>query len=82
MPSQISEGKMEELKPESLLMKSFRYLGFDSVAWTLRRYHVPVKKSDLVLEVGSGGNPYPRANILVDAYENTQERHWVPLITD
>jgi len=63
-------------------MKSFRILGLDSVSWTLRRYHVPVDSSHLVLEVGSGGNPYPRANVLVDAYENTQERHWTPLVTD
>ena len=35
-----------------------------------------------MLEVGSGGNPYPRANVLLDAYEETHERHWVPLIYD
>ena len=36
----------------------------------------------LVLEVGSGGNPYPRANVLLDAYEHTRERHWAPLVAD
>jgi len=36
----------------------------------------------LVLEVGSGGNPYARANVLLDAYEVTRQRHWVPLKTD
>jgi uncharacterized protein YbaR (Trm112 family)/bifunctional DNA-binding transcriptional regulator/antitoxin component of YhaV-PrlF toxin-antitoxin module len=34
------------------------------------------------LEVGSGGNPYARANVLLDAYEVTRQRHWVPLKTD
>lgn len=67
---------------ESGLMKFLRRLQLDSIAWALRRFHVPVKKSDLVLEVGSGGNPYPRANVLLDAYENTRERFWVPLTTD
>lgn len=35
-----------------------------------------------MLEVGSGGNPYPRSNVLVDAYEETRERFWEPLIRD
>jgi SAM-dependent methyltransferase len=52
------------------------------VKWALRRIHVPVGQKDLVLEVGSGGNPYPRANVLVDAYEETQERHWDKLVHD
>jgi SAM-dependent methyltransferase len=43
---------------------------------------VPVSREALVLEVGSGGNPYPRANVLLDAYEETRERHWDPLVSD
>lgn len=57
-------------------------IGFNKVAWSLRRLYCPVSKSDLVLEVGAGGNPYFRSNVLVDAYEATSERHWVPLIKD
>ena len=68
--------------PESLPMRCFRRLQMDSAAWSLRRLHCPVSRDALVLEVGSGGNPYPRANVLMDAYEETGERHWVPLITD
>ena len=52
------------------------------IKWTLRRVNVAVDKNALVLEVGSGGNPYPRANVLVDAYEETQERHWDTLVHD
>ena len=70
------------MKTESLLMRFFRKIGVDSVAWSLRRIHCPVPKSALVLEVGSGGNPYARANVLLDAYEATRERHWVPLVKD
>lgn len=57
-------------------------LGLPSLAWSLRRFHTPVAAHELVLEVGSGGNPYPRANVLLDAYEATRERHWAPLVAD
>lgn len=67
---------------ESLLMRLLIALNLESMAWALRRYHVPVHKNDLVLEVGSGGNPYPRSNVLLDAYENTRERFWAPLTSD
>lgn len=70
------------MKTESFLMRFFRKLGFDSIAWSLRRVYCPVKKDDLVLEVGSGGNPYFRANVLCDAYFETQERFFAPLIHD
>lgn len=66
----------------SLAMSLFRRFGFDSLAWAVRRFHVPVSPRDLVLEVGAGGNPYPRANVLLDAYESTRERHWAPLVSD
>lgn len=67
---------------ESSLMKFCRKLGLERLAWSLRRLHCPVDNKALVLEVGSGGNPYFRANVLLDAFEVTQQRHWVPLIAD
>ena len=63
-------------------MRFFKRMGFEGLSWSLRRFHCPVRKDDLVLEVGSGGNPYARANVLLDAYESTRERHWVPLKVD
>lgn len=71
-----------ELNAESLMMRKLRRHGFDKWAWALRRFHTPVDSSALVLEVGAGGNPYPRANVLLDAYEATRERHWAPLTSD
>lgn len=59
-----------------------RRMGAERLAWALRRLHCPVARDALVLDVGSGGNPYPRANVLLDAYEETRERHWVPLKAD
>ena len=67
---------------ESNLMRFFKRLGKEKIAWALRRLYCPVSPEALVLEVGSGGNPYARANVLLDAYENTRERHWVPLKSD
>lgn len=52
------------------------------IAWSLRRLTLEIPPNFLVLEVGSGGNPYPRANVLLDAYEETRERHWDTLIHD
>ena len=67
---------------ESRTMRFFRKIGLDSIAWSLRRVHCPVVKDALVLEVGSGASPYFRANILCDAYEETQERFFTPLVHD
>ena len=54
----------------------------NKIAWSLRRLTLGIPEKFLVLEVGSGGNPYPRSNILLDAYEETRERHWDTLIHD
>jgi SAM-dependent methyltransferase len=64
------------------IFSSLNKIGAFSLSWPLRRYLIEVKKDALVLEVGSGGNPYPRANILLDAYETTRERYLVPLTSD
>jgi len=71
-----------QLNAQSKAMMVLRKLGFHSLAWSLRRLHVPVPKSALVLEVGSGGNPYFRSNVLIDAYEHTRERHYASLVAD
>jgi SAM-dependent methyltransferase len=54
----------------------------NKLKWSLRRLTLDIPAGSLVLEVGSGGNPYPRANVLLDAYEETRERHWAALIQD
>jgi uncharacterized protein YbaR (Trm112 family) len=67
---------------ESLPMQMAGKLGFAKLRWSLRRLHVPVPKDALVLEVGAGGNPYPRANVMLDAMESTIERNEQTLIKD
>lgn len=71
-----------KMNRESAPMAWLRRYGFEPMAWALRRFHTPVAPSALVLEVGAGGNPYPRSNVLLDAYEATRERHWAPLTSD
>jgi SAM-dependent methyltransferase len=66
----------------SRLMQAFLSIGKKKWAWACRRLYCPVPASALVLEVGSGGSPYFRANVLIDAYADTRERHWAPFITD
>ncbi len=75
---------MEKIKldQESWAMRVARALGMQKIAWSLRRLHCPVGSKALVLEIGAGGNPYVRSNVLVYAYESTGERHWVPLTMD
>ena len=70
------------MKTNSIIMSIFLSLGMKRLAWAFRRMHCPVPEEALVLEVGSGGNPYFRANVLADAYATTRERHWAPLVTD
>lgn len=69
-------------EPESLPMQLASKLGLAKLRWSLRRLHVPVPKDALVLEVGAGGNPYPRANVMLDAMESTIERNEQTLIKD
>ena len=74
---------MNDKQPQhSRLMQAFLAIGKTKWAWACRRLYCPVPASALVLEVGSGGSPYFRANVLIDAYADTRERHWAPFITD
>lgn len=71
-----------KIKTESMAVRFFRTIGMEPIAWSLRRLYCPVGKEALVLEVGSGASPYFRANVLCDAYEETQERFFTPLVHD
>jgi len=43
---------------------------------------LPVRRSDLVLDVGSGGNPYPQADVLLERYVNPFHRAGAKLVVD
>jgi len=73
---------MTKFVEKSKAMLFFEAVGLEKISWSLRRFHVPIPSSALVLEVGSGGNPYARSNVLLDAYIETRERHYEPLVSD
>ena len=60
-------------KPESLAMQLAGKLGLAKLRWSLRRLHVPVSKDSLVLEVGAGGIPYPRSNVLLGTHTSPRK---------
>ena len=82
MKNHIIESSSPGISSESFLMTLATNLGLRKLRWSLRRLHCPVPAEALVLEVGAGGNPYPRANVLLDAMEDTIERNEKSLITD
>jgi SAM-dependent methyltransferase len=45
------------------------------IAWSLRKMSLPIKRSDLVLDVGSGSNPHPAADILLERYLDPKHRY-------
>ena len=52
------------------------------IKWALRKISLPVKRREVVLDIGSGGYPYPRADILVDRISGAEHRNNLSLITD
>jgi uncharacterized protein YbaR (Trm112 family) len=78
----MTRDRADTVATESFAMKGLRGLGLKRLAWSVRRLHCPVPPDALVLEVGSGGNPYARANVLLDAFEDTVERYHQPLVND
>ena len=52
------------------------------IKWALRKLSLPVKHKEIVLDIGSGGYPYPRADFLVDRLSGAEHRNNFSLITD
>lgn len=45
------------------------------IAWSLRKLALPIKRSDLVLDVGSGSSPHPAADVLLERYLDPKHRY-------
>lgn len=45
------------------------------IAWSLRKISLPIKRSDLVLDVGSGSSPHPAADVLLERYLDPKHRY-------
>lgn len=48
---------------------------FNRIAWSLRKVSLPLKRSDLVLDVGSGSSPHPAADVLLERYLDAKHRY-------
>lgn len=51
-------------------------------SWALRKIRLGIRRSDLVLDVGSGSNPHPRADVLLEKYMRTEHRHGTLAVVD
>jgi SAM-dependent methyltransferase len=47
---------------------------YNRVKWAFRKIFLPVHKDGLVLDVGSGGTPYPRSDVLLDRLTGSEHR--------
>lgn len=52
------------------------------IKWALRKVSLPVSGSGLVLDVGSGGNPYLRSDVLLDRLIGAEHRCGVNMMID
>jgi len=50
--------------------------------WALRKTRVPVTQGGLVLDVGSGGKPYPRSDVLLDRMTGAEHRNGAAMMLD
>lgn len=51
------------------------------ISWSLRKARLPIKATDLVLDVGSGASPHPAADVLLEKFVDSRHRH-SPLVSD
>lgn len=51
------------------------------IKWSLRKARVPVRANGLVLDVGSGSNPHPAADVLLERFLDPKHRYG-PMVAD
>jgi len=54
----------------------------NNLLWSLRKLRLPIPPKALVLDVGSGSNPHPAADILLEKYVDSTHRHGSDLVAD
>jgi ubiquinone/menaquinone biosynthesis C-methylase UbiE len=55
---------------------------YKRLLWAARKIRLPIAPSALVLDVGSGDNPHPRADVLVDRLTGAEHRGGAPMLVD
>ena len=54
----------------------------DRILWALRKVRLPIDSKALVLDVGSGGNPFPRSDVLLDRLTGDDHRNGESMMID
>ena len=54
----------------------------DRFFWALRKIRLPIDSKALVLDVGSGGNPFPRSDVLLDRLTGDDHRNGESMMID
>jgi SAM-dependent methyltransferase len=57
-------------------------ISFKKILWASRKLKLPIGKNDLVLDVGSGSNPHPRSDVLLDRISGQEHRGGDSLLFD
>lgn len=57
-------------------------LNYKRFLWALRKIQLPVGDTAIVLDVGSGGNPHPRSDVLLDRLTGSEHRSGTPMLID
>lgn len=52
------------------------------IRWSLRKAQLPIHSHDLVLDVGSGSNPHPAADVLIERYIDSTHRFGATFVAD
>lgn len=55
---------------------------YKRLSWALRKVQLPVGEAAIVLDVGSGGNPHPRSDVLLDRLTGSEHRCGTPMLID
>lgn len=57
-------------------------ISLNRVRWAFRKIRLPVSSGSLVLDVGSGGKPYPRSDVLLDRLTGAEHRQGSAMLID
>jgi len=55
---------------------------WNRIIWSLRKVRLPICADDLILDVGSGNNPHPAADILLERHIDPTHRFGAPVVID
>ena len=57
-------------------------INLNRARWAFRKIRLPVSSDSLILDVGSGGKPYPRSDVLLDRLTGAEHRQGSAMLID